>query len=58
MDRVNIQLQDNSGMWRTYGNTVNNSQFILNEMQSLKNRYPNNRVRAIDSNGRMIDMLM
>ena len=55
-ERVEIQIQD-GGNWRTIHITFNNSQLILNEMKNLKQRYPDKRVRAIDSNGRMIDMM-
>jgi hypothetical protein len=58
MDNVYIQAQDTSGMWRTYHVTMNNSQRILSEMKSLKDRYPNFRVRAVDENGRLLDILV
>lgn len=57
MERIDIQLQDASGVWRTYVNTLNNSQRILSEMRSLQNRFPNFRVRAVDQNGRVVDIL-
>jgi len=57
MDRVEIQAQDTTGNWRTYHVTFNNSQRILSEMKSLKERHPDYRVRAIDQNGRVIDIL-
>jgi hypothetical protein len=55
-ERVEIQIQD-GGNWRTIHITFNNSQLILNEMKTLKQRYPDKRVRAINNNGRMIDMI-
>ena len=55
-DRVHIQIQD-GGTWRTLITTVNNSQIILIEMKNLKDRYPEKRVRAIDSDGRVVDIL-
>ena len=58
MNDVEIQLQDKSGMWRTYLITVNNSQMIQIRMKELKDRYPELRVRAVDRSGRLIDMLM
>jgi hypothetical protein len=58
MNDVEIQLQDQSGMWRTYLITINNSQMIQIRMKELKDRYPELRVRAVDRNGRLIDMLM
>ena len=57
MDTVHIQAQDTTGNWRTYHTTVNNSQRILQEMQSLKNCHPDFRVRAVDDNGRVVDIL-
>jgi hypothetical protein len=56
-DRIEIQAQDTSGMWRTYHVTMNDSQRILAEMRSIQSRYPNYRVRAIDQNGRIVDIL-
>ena len=57
-DKAFIQAQDISGNWRTYSVTVNqNSQRILDEMRSLQRQYPNYRIRAIDENGRVIDIL-
>jgi hypothetical protein len=57
-DNVEIQAQDTTGNWRTYHVTnINNSQVILVEMKSLKSRYPDFRVRAVDGTGRLIDLL-
>ena len=55
-ERIEIQIQD-GGNWRTIHITFNNSQIILNEMNNLKNRYPDKRIRAIDKNGRVVDMM-
>ena len=57
MDRVEIQVQI-SGNWQTVCSTLNDSQYILNEMKNAKNIYPDLRVRAVDNNGRLIDMLV
>jgi len=56
-DKVHIQLQDHDGNWRTQHTTFNNSQRILQEMKTVKSRHPDKRVRAIDKDGRMVDML-
>ena len=56
-DQIEIQAQDTSGMWRTYHVTMNDSQRILAEMRSIQSRYPNYRVRAVDQNGRVVDIL-
>mgnify|MGYP003704903215 CR=1 FL=1 len=55
--KFDIQAQDKSGVWRTYHTTINNSQKILSEMESLKRNLPDYRVRAIDKNGRIVDIL-
>jgi hypothetical protein len=57
MDYVSIQAQDLSGIWRTYTNVQNNSQRILAEMQSLQRQFPDFRIRAVDANGRVVDIL-
>jgi hypothetical protein len=57
MDLIHIQAQDLSGVWRTYHTTENNSQRIISEMKSLQLKLPNYRIRAIDQNGRVIDIL-
>ena len=57
MNDVEIQLQDQSGMWRTYMITLNNSQMIQIRMIELKHLYPELRVRAVYRNGRLLDMI-
>jgi len=57
MNQVQIQLQDTTGNWRTYHVTQNNSQQILSEMKQLSSRYPNQRVRAVDMDGKLVDIL-
>lgn len=57
MDSVMIQAQDTTGNWRTYLIVMNDSQRILSEMKSLQSRYPDYRIRAIDNNGRIVDIL-
>jgi hypothetical protein len=57
MDNAYIQAQDTSGNWRTYLVVQNNSQRILSEMRSLQSRYQNYRIRAVDENDRVIDIL-
>jgi hypothetical protein len=56
IEQVKIQLQD-GGLWRDMIYLDNNSQRILLEMKSLKSRYPDKRVRTVDSNERLIDMI-
>ena len=57
MDSVQIQAQDLSGNWRTYSYTMNNAQNILLRMKELQRQFPNFRIRAIDQQGRVIDIL-
>ena len=57
MDYVSIQAQDQSGVWRTYRNVQNNSQRILSEMQDLQRQFPDFRIRAVDADGRVVDIL-
>ena len=57
MDQVQIQLQDTTGNWRTYQVTLNNSQMISSGMQSLASQFPNQRVRCVDMNGKIVDIL-
>ena len=54
---IQIQLQDLTGNWRTYSLTQNNSQMILSEMKQLSSRFPDQRVRAVDMDGKLIDIL-
>ena len=57
MNDIQIQAQDTTGNWRTYLTVLNQSQRILSEMRSLQSRYPDYRIRAIDSDGRVVDIL-
>lgn len=57
MDNIEIQAQDTNGNWRTIAITMNNPQQITSRMREVSNTYPNYRVRAIDGNGRVIDIL-
>ena len=57
MTQIYIQLQDESGVWRTYHITNDNLQKIVIEMVSLQRQNPKKRVRAISKDGRLVDML-
>jgi hypothetical protein len=57
MNQIQIQLQDTTGNWRTYHVTLNNSQMILSEMKQLSSRFPKQRVRAVDMDGKLVDIL-
>lgn len=56
-DNIEIQARDDTGNWRTFNYVLNDPQRILNEMRQLSNNYPNARVRAVDSYGRIVDIL-
>lgn len=57
MDQVYVQLQDETGNWRTYSITPNQSLLYRQAMQQLKRDFPNARVRTVDSDGRLIDIM-
>lgn len=54
---VEIQIQDTSGNWVTVSNVIDNLQRISFELRSVKSRYAERRVRAVDKDGRLIDSL-
>jgi hypothetical protein len=56
-DTIYIQAQDDSGVWRTYSVTRNDTQLILLSMQGLKGQFPHYRVRAVTASGQFVDML-
>jgi hypothetical protein len=57
MDQVLIQFLDKGHTWRTAANISNEPQRIISEMRSIKSRYPNSRVRAVNKSGQLIDLL-
>ena len=54
---VQIQLQDISGNWRTWQIVISYSQDVISEMRQLQSHYPDQRVRAVDMNRRIVDIL-
>ena len=58
MNQVQIQFQDLTGNWMTVRITQNNSQMIIMAMREVKQIYPDKRVRAVDTDGRLLDMLI
>jgi len=58
MDQVQIQFQDLTGNWMTVRITQNNSQMIIIAMRDVKQIYPDKRVRAVDADGCLLDMLL
>jgi hypothetical protein len=56
-DDILIQFLDKGHTWRTAAITINQSQRIISEMRSIKSRYPDSRVRAVNKAGQLIDLL-
>jgi hypothetical protein len=54
---VDIQVQDVTKMWRTVERVQLNLQRIGYELQAIQRRYPDRRVRAVDSSGKLLDIL-
>ena len=54
---VEIQILDYSKTWRTVSSVVDNIQRVEIELKSVKSRYSDRRVRAIASDGKLIDLL-
>lgn len=57
MNTIQIQAQDATGNWRTFRTTINMSQYIRDAMKSVQNMNPTFRVRAVDENQRLVDIL-
>lgn len=54
---VQIQADFGTGNWRTVSNVMNNAQYIANAMKSVSKMHPTKRIRAVDANGRLVDMM-
>lgn len=54
---IQIQLLDSTGNWRTYHVTNNIPAMVNTGMRQLKGQYPDHRIRAVNANGRLVDML-
>lgn len=54
---IDIQAQDSSGLWRTYRSTVNTSFMVTSAMRELQENFPERRIRAVDTNGKIVDIL-
>ena len=57
MDNVQIQLMDETGNWRTHTITPNQSLLYRQAMQQLRWNFPNARIRAVDNDGRLVDIM-
>lgn len=51
-----IQVQDSTGVWRTYTVTTNNDVIINFAMKQLKWQFPDQRVRAVDQKGNLLNI--
>lgn len=56
-DTINIQLQDNHGNWRTCQGTPNIPMMIVDGMKQVAAQHPDKRVRAVNENGSIVDIL-
>ncbi len=56
-NNIELQTQDITGNWRTMHVTQNNSQMIISGMRQIASQFPDQRVRAVDSDGRIVDIL-
>jgi hypothetical protein len=54
---ADVQIQTNSKVWVTISRVANNLQRIDFEMRSVKSRYPDSRVKAVDKDGSLIDLI-
>jgi hypothetical protein len=52
-----IQYQDVTGSWYTVMSVDNQDNRIIAGMRTVKHQYPDSRVRAVDENGRVVDIL-
>ena len=54
---VDIEYLTDIGTWIPWSQTQPDSFFIASALQNAKRQFPNNRVRAVDHQGRLLDML-
>ena len=54
---VNVQVQDETGMWRTTATSQNEPQLYLTRMQEASYMHPNQRIRVVNDRGSVIDIL-
>lgn len=57
MDYVDIQVEI-SGNWQTSRSCPNDSQMYIMEMKNVKAIYPDLRVRTVDKDGRLLDIMI
>lgn len=56
-DRAEVQIDVGLGMWQTVVNCINDSQVIRLTMEDLKRGHPERRVRCVDMQGRLLDLM-
>jgi hypothetical protein len=56
MSKVELQIQDVTGMWRTVSTVINKDQVVNKELTAQSNRHKKT-VRAVDSSGAMINIM-
>ena len=54
---VNIQVQDQTGMWRTTATSQNEPQLYRTRMMEAAVSHPDKRVRTVNQYGRVMDLL-
>lgn len=54
---VYIQYQDATGTWYTVSSCINEGPYIIEAMKSASRFYSGSRIRAVDENGRVVDIL-
>ncbi len=58
MELVQVQVQDETGSWRAVSATSNDPQIYSARMREAEQAHPNRRIRVVDENGRVLDMLL
>lgn len=57
-DYYSIEIQQPSNNWLSIRHIIPfNQQALVSEMKQVKQNYPNSRVRVVDKDGRLIDMI-
>jgi hypothetical protein len=54
--QVQVQVQDETGNWRTIAVSLNEPQIYTTRMREASFSHPDKRIRVIDSNGRVLDI--
>ncbi len=52
-----VQVQDQTGMWRDTAATTQDPQVYLARMQEATQNHAGMRVRTVDENGRLLDII-